>query len=472
MKRLAIAALIILTMVGPGAGVLRADMSSDLTNMLGNFQTMSNYSVPGSYQGQTSGYLTGGSLSVRVPVTSLNPVSFTPPSIHAGCSGIDLNMGGLSYLNANQIVQKLQSVIANSSGVLFMLALQTLCPECQNIQSYMEKASSFMNQLNMNSCQAAQKLVQLGTDYMASDTQQKCITQMVNTGAAATQEDAKLQCSGNNNAPTTAAAVGSELDPTSNFTYQATQNLSYGSDPELAREILSLVGTVIVKPSNNAAADGSVPYEQSTKEQKISVMQLMTGDTNATLYQCPNTSGSLPYNCATDMTVLTGQTIAPFTNVVGTVVTSIFNKLSTPYSGSASTLTTGEMAFIQNTPLPIFQTLNILSTMPYGANELPVVTQMLTGYFAKLYIENILKDVDVALDGLRDQHNGVQLDKAKAFYHARRVDIETQLSQLIDNSPEKLFYTTQYLKAFNDSVMQRMPKDLVSNLMYGKKIGG
>jgi conjugative transfer pilus assembly protein TraH len=46
-----------------------------------------------SYQTQTMGVVTGGSLVWRTPNRSFQPIYFTPPSLRAGCGGIDVFLG-------------------------------------------------------------------------------------------------------------------------------------------------------------------------------------------------------------------------------------------------------------------------------------------------------------------------------------------------------------------------------------------
>jgi hypothetical protein len=166
-------------------------------------------------------------------------------------------------------------------------------------------------------------------------------------------------------------------------------------------------------------------------------------------------------------------TMTDMTTVVNTVLASIYNKLSSPYGGTASDLSSGELAFIGNNALPIYQTLNILSTNPtLGAAELPVISQMLTGYFTKIYLERVLNDIQAGLDSLQVSHNGMQLKVAKEYFANRKGEIEKELSKLNDNSPQNIFYATQYLETYTKAMMQRMPKEIISNLNFAKKVGG
>ncbi len=45
---------------------------------------------------------------MRTPNTTYNLAAITPPSANAGCGGIDLYMGGFSFVNKEQFVAMLK----------------------------------------------------------------------------------------------------------------------------------------------------------------------------------------------------------------------------------------------------------------------------------------------------------------------------------------------------------------------------
>ena len=132
------------------------DMGTYMTNLLNG---MENVGTIHAYQTQKRGYVLGGSMSVRVPQGSVNLFSFTPPDLHAGCNGIDLVMGGFSYLNADMIVKKLQEILQAAPFVAFDLAINTLCQPCKSAMSAAEHFSQIINKLQLDSCKAAQALM-------------------------------------------------------------------------------------------------------------------------------------------------------------------------------------------------------------------------------------------------------------------------------------------------------------------------
>ena len=114
---------------------------------------------PQAYKGQERGYFIGGSASIKFPNENIQPFSFTPPQLKAGCGGIDIIMGGFSYLNFDYLVQKLQQILQVAPAFAFQLALSTLCKQCNNIISSLDSLANQINNMNINQCRAAKAIV-------------------------------------------------------------------------------------------------------------------------------------------------------------------------------------------------------------------------------------------------------------------------------------------------------------------------
>lgn len=138
------------------AGGVSADVQGELNQMFGN---MTNYTAPGAYETARRGVLSGGSLKTRNKITDTPLVNFQPPSMQAGCGGIDMFAGSFSYINADQFVQTLRSVASNAGGYAFSLALDSMCSQCMQKISDLQKKVQDLNSLASNSCQMAQGLV-------------------------------------------------------------------------------------------------------------------------------------------------------------------------------------------------------------------------------------------------------------------------------------------------------------------------
>jgi len=136
-------------------------------------------STPATYfEGQKRGYYSAGSFSARWPSQNDYPVTIQMPKLSGGCGGIDLFGGGISFLNFDYLVDKLQRILQSGGAVAFELALNTLCPECVNAINNLESIANKLNSMQMDECGLSKKLVatlsdgkemqQLGSDLASA----------------------------------------------------------------------------------------------------------------------------------------------------------------------------------------------------------------------------------------------------------------------------------------------------------------
>ena len=115
--------------------------------------------TPDYFAGQQRGYYSGGSFSARWPSRTDYPVTVEAPRIKSGCGGIDVFMGGFSFLNTDYLVDKLQSILENAPAVAFDLALKTLCEQCSNTIKNFEALADNLNSLQIDECAAAKEMI-------------------------------------------------------------------------------------------------------------------------------------------------------------------------------------------------------------------------------------------------------------------------------------------------------------------------
>ena len=127
------------------------------------------YSSPGSFEDQTRGYVTAGGMSGRVDVHDDYLMSLTLPKVKAGCGGIDMFLGGMSFLDPDYLVQKLETILQAAPAVAFQYLLETLDEKMGNIISKMEAATNYLNSIQVNDCRLANRMVQIakGDDNMS-----------------------------------------------------------------------------------------------------------------------------------------------------------------------------------------------------------------------------------------------------------------------------------------------------------------
>lgn len=140
------------------AGPASADSVNDrMRDMFGGYN---NVTKPGVVEGATRGVVTGGNITIRQPIKTMGGWSFDPPDVSAGCGGIDLYGGNLSFPDKEQYVQMGRAIIGNIGGAAFRMALRQTCELCDSIMSSIQDTVNALNFDNMSSCQIANQMVE------------------------------------------------------------------------------------------------------------------------------------------------------------------------------------------------------------------------------------------------------------------------------------------------------------------------
>ncbi|CCA93225.1 MULTISPECIES: conjugal transfer protein TraH [Novosphingobium] len=162
------------------------------------------YTSPGSFEDQARGYVTAGGMSGRVDVHNDYLMSLTLPKVKAGCGGIDMFLGGMSFLDPDYLVQKLESILQAAPAVAFQYLLETLDEKMGNIISKMEAATNFLNSIQVNDCRLANRMVQIakGDDNMSGIIEEMTGYKSVREGFAKSYQQSREKIQANQNNPT------------------------------------------------------------------------------------------------------------------------------------------------------------------------------------------------------------------------------------------------------------------------------
>lgn len=141
--------------------VFAQGMSNQMDEM---FNGMSTYTRPGHYESQTRGVITGGGFSYRAQQAQTQSLfALSPPTLSAGCGGVDLYMGSFSSISEDEITDLAKAIASQAAGYAFEVALSSICPTCA---ATMDKLRAWMNQINgglKGSCETARMLVNPST---------------------------------------------------------------------------------------------------------------------------------------------------------------------------------------------------------------------------------------------------------------------------------------------------------------------
>jgi conjugative transfer pilus assembly protein TraH len=170
-----------------------AGVGKDMENLFSKMGGGANVISAGSYKTQSGGYYTGGSIYARVPTKSYQLFNFQPPSIKAGCGGIDAHLGSFSHIGKD-LINALGTVPSNAAGYAFNLALQTYVPQVYNTMQKLNDIAREINSLNINSCETASALVAGAWPKSDRVEQQICQSLATNTSKLKDWAEARQDC--------------------------------------------------------------------------------------------------------------------------------------------------------------------------------------------------------------------------------------------------------------------------------------
>ena len=117
-------------------------------------------SGPDYFAGQKRGFVSAGSFSARWSVNRDYPVTLALPRFNAGCGGIDVFLGGMSFaMLPEYLVQKFQALISAAPAIAFQVALSVLNEKLSNKLDVVEHIINALNSLQFDECRASQAIV-------------------------------------------------------------------------------------------------------------------------------------------------------------------------------------------------------------------------------------------------------------------------------------------------------------------------
>lgn len=112
----------------------------------------------GSSKSQQRGYYSAGAFQARRRMTNDFPVTVQPPKLSVGCGGVDLFLGGFSYLDEEYLVQKFERIIQAAPAFAFNMAMSNFCKDCEGIMNTMTQLTDYLNSIQINDCRMAKQI--------------------------------------------------------------------------------------------------------------------------------------------------------------------------------------------------------------------------------------------------------------------------------------------------------------------------
>lgn len=375
-----------------------------------------------SFRTKTREGATLGGATVRFSHKRYSLVRVSPPRYSAGCHGIDLHFGGISFINAEQITQMLNQILNGTLAVAFDMAITALCSPCSAAMKFAQKVANWANSLSVDTCQASQALVKAALNPKGIGQQMACSTVGMQAGKYSDWVESKQEACNDDSLDSLRedlADGGTDGDKeenaalVGNSTWIALQAI--GMAPKTASDennelkpyaelLISWLGTSI---SGSESNDGTMPPLINDADTIMSVFICGTnqpnGGTNNLLVSanafCDTRVGSGSdglqiYQCPDD-DCYEMETVNLDDSDLGTgFLYIVLNELQGAINNVATNqpLTDTQKALISQAPFPLYRAINVAAISPELAESIVLPhAQSLSYMIALEYLKDIFR---------------------------------------------------------------------------------
>ena len=448
-----------------------ATMESVFDDLNGNVS----YGGPAAVQTQTMNMYSGGNLTLTSPSRSYNLMSIQAPTVNAGCGGIDLHLGGFSFISKEQFVQTLRNIGSNALGYGFKIALQNICPTCDNVMTSLQNIADKANAMNISSCQAAKGIVNAAANEVFNtqyDT--KVMNWGLSDGIFSDATEAYRQVKNIFNPAQRQAALEQvkqnnpdrkEDLPTGNITWQALSKVAGLSEVD-KRRFMGLVGTIVF------SEDGKVNPYYPTNDKVIEDLITKDGQVEIPYPSCQNDA----IDCMSpnfNVTVSADSYKRIVLEKMQTMQDMIINRQD--YGTRKAEL----LSFVNATDIPVYKIVALSASL--GKNNGDASTLMMRKYssliaakYAQAYIGTVANTVKKALrnkiaQDTNSEHTKVAKDMIESI-DKLEASLATKI-QLLYGSAQSSYNIAQEVKATENTMIAGMSPMLSNSLQFSSNLG-
>lgn len=378
------------------ASTLCASVGADLDSFFNGIGFASNTTEPGAYESQAAGFYGGGGIYARNGVRQYQLVQLDLPSYRAGCGGIDLYMGSLSFLKSDKLVELGKHVMTNGGAYAVDVMLATTVPELKDVRDYLQNIEQAANHASVNSCEMGQNLVG-GIFPKTAESQKKiCKDQglMGDKGYFSDYVNARMGCSGADfNKSMEAAkkdkATEKQVVLNKNIVWSMLQeNPFLSGDQELSEMLMSLTGTLIFDGDGKVT---NVP-SLSTQSNIIDALLGINGKHDASIWKCQDAAHCLKVAIST--------LVIPEASTLNFKVKKIIEDLNQKVREDTA-ITEAEKSFLSLTPFPILKFLTVANSSPYAnaSADISEFSNLIAQDLLENYLTQLLDEVTIATQG-------------------------------------------------------------------------
>ncbi len=365
-----------------------ANLNAEMQAMFNDMGALGNVTSPGAFRGQAMNLYTGGSLMMRAPGKNYPLVNAQLPSLRAGCGGIDIFGGAFSFINKQQFVALLQNIGSNAVGYAFKLALQSISPDIDKLLTELQDQINKINTMNINSCEAAQSMVNGVVGEFDNSVQSGCANIAQYLGSVTDRADARFTCA--TNAPAVVKNAANSSDPNvrnatfvkGNVIWLALNQVGGTISQQEKELIMSVIGSVILYPP---ADDGSGAMPRYLEPSIVGLRDLLLGrgdsategNVDIEVYACDE-----PAECLNP--TRTTVSAKPYTRMVSERLRRMSDNIVTRTPQTAA-----DIGFINNTTEPVYKMLAVANAVP-GSNTAETLIETYKDVIALDYAETFL----------------------------------------------------------------------------------
>lgn len=120
----------------------------------------STYSGTSSYSGGGRNFITAGNLQFRANSSVSYPITMSAPRMKGGCGGVDMFLGGMSFMDVDMLVDKFEQMIQNGEVIAFQMAIKALSEKLGVTTESIQNVMDMLNGLQLDSCAMAKSAIQ------------------------------------------------------------------------------------------------------------------------------------------------------------------------------------------------------------------------------------------------------------------------------------------------------------------------
>lgn len=110
------------------------------------------FTGPSTYNSGSRNYMSMGNLQFRANTSVSYPITMQAPRMKGGCGGVDIFLGGMSFMDVDMLVDKFEQMIQNGEVIAFQLAIKALSEKLGVTVESIQNVMDMLNGLQLDSC--------------------------------------------------------------------------------------------------------------------------------------------------------------------------------------------------------------------------------------------------------------------------------------------------------------------------------